>query len=78
MKQISRKTFNKIMKIVRKYTKKDNSDITYAPYEYDYYYIKVSYPILTDLLTCFVKLGTSDEKIEQVMNLLEFELVEEE
>lgn len=76
MKRIDRKIFEKIKKVVNEHTNK--TDISYNPYEYDYYFIKMTYPILTDLLTCFVRLGTSDETIEQVMNLLGFELVEEE
>lgn len=76
MKQINRKTFEKIIKIVNEHNKTDN--LEYRQYEYDYYYIKMIYPILTDLITCFVKLGVSDEKIEQAINSFGFEIVEEE
>lgn len=73
MKQFNRKTFEAIRRIVH-----EDNNVEYKTYNYDYYFIKMNYPLLTNLAYCFEQLETPDETIEQVMNLLGFELVEGE
>lgn len=81
MKQIDRKTFEKAIKLTCEYDKTGDTDFSDEAFDYFYYLSKKSstdYFVFAHLADCFEKLGTSDEKTEQVMNLLGFELVEEE
>lgn len=80
MNKIDKKTFEDLIRVTRKYYKTGDCDILerrFKDCDLLSYETKIDWSIFADIAKVFIKLKTTDETIEKVMNLLGFELVKE-